>query len=238
MNEPIALKAYAAFAARYAALVDTKPHNAYYDRPAVLSLLPDIQGKQILDAGCGTGVYSEWLLNHGASVVGVDVSPEMLSHAQQRVGDRCSLHQADLGQPVPFLADQSFDLVISALVLHYIADWSIPFAEFHRVLRPGGLLIFSTGHPQNDMRYSISKNYFEIEKVSMFWRFGGDPIEVPWFRQPLSAITEWLWHAGFVIERLIEPRPTEEFKQADPKEYEQLTHEPGFMCFRARKDAV
>jgi 2-polyprenyl-3-methyl-5-hydroxy-6-metoxy-1,4-benzoquinol methylase len=64
-DKPVALDAYDALAESYAALVDTKPHNAYYERPATLSLLPDVRGKRVLDAGCGPGVYSEWLASRG-----------------------------------------------------------------------------------------------------------------------------------------------------------------------------
>lgn len=57
-EKPIALDAYEALAERYAALVDSKAENAYCERPATLSLLPDIEGKRVLDAGCGPGSYS------------------------------------------------------------------------------------------------------------------------------------------------------------------------------------
>jgi 2-polyprenyl-3-methyl-5-hydroxy-6-metoxy-1,4-benzoquinol methylase len=54
-TRPIALEAYEELAESYAALVDTKPHNALYERPATLSLLPEVRGKRVLDAGCGPG---------------------------------------------------------------------------------------------------------------------------------------------------------------------------------------
>jgi hypothetical protein len=54
---------YDELAEAYAARVETKPHNAYYERPATLSLLPDVKGKRVLDAGCGPGVYTGWLVN-------------------------------------------------------------------------------------------------------------------------------------------------------------------------------
>ena len=41
-------------------------YNAYYDRPTVLSLLPRVQGKRSLDIGCGPGLYTAWLIEHGA----------------------------------------------------------------------------------------------------------------------------------------------------------------------------
>ena len=89
MNEkPIALDAYNTLADAYASVVDTKPHNAYYERPATLSLLPDVNAKIVLDAGCGPGVYSEWLVDHGAKVTGVDASPPMVELAKRRLAGR------------------------------------------------------------------------------------------------------------------------------------------------------
>jgi 2-polyprenyl-3-methyl-5-hydroxy-6-metoxy-1,4-benzoquinol methylase len=69
MDKPLALEAYEQLAEAYAARVDTKPHNAYYERPATLSLLPDVTGSTVLDAGCGPGAYTGWLVQHGARVV-------------------------------------------------------------------------------------------------------------------------------------------------------------------------
>ena len=147
---PIARDAYDELAAAYAAAVDTKPHNAYYERPATLSLLPEVSGRRVLDAGCGSGVYSEWLLAHGAEVVGIDASPRMVDFARERTGGKATCHVADLGAPLPFLERESFDIVVSPLVLEYIADWRAVFAEFHRILRPAGHVVFSVTHPAFD----------------------------------------------------------------------------------------
>jgi hypothetical protein len=54
-RKPIALKAYEKLAEHYAAMIDTKPRNAYYERPATLSLLPSVHGKRVLGEGCGQG---------------------------------------------------------------------------------------------------------------------------------------------------------------------------------------
>src|SRR5262249_42346110 len=54
-EKPIALEAFNQLAEAYAARIDTKAHNAFYDRPAVLSLLPPVGGKRVLDAACGPG---------------------------------------------------------------------------------------------------------------------------------------------------------------------------------------
>ena len=86
-DKPIALDAYEILAESYASVVDTKPHNAYYERPATLSLLPEVNGKRVLDAACGPGVYCEWLLSRGAEVVALDASSRMVELAKQRVGN-------------------------------------------------------------------------------------------------------------------------------------------------------
>lgn len=233
---PVALDAYECLAERYAQRIATKPHNAYYERPTTLALLPDVNGLRVCDAGCGPGWYAKWLLDHGAEVVGVDASPKMIALARQRTSDRADLRVADMGKPLDFAADKTFDLVLSALAIHYVEDTAALFAEFSRILKPDGLFVFSTGHPFADYVYFRSDHYFATEQVSAWWKgFGGEPVEVSQFRCSLTTLTEALWYAGFVIERMIEPLPNEEFRQADPDHYAELMHFPVFVCVRARK---
>jgi ubiquinone/menaquinone biosynthesis C-methylase UbiE len=239
-KEPIALKSYEKIAEHYAAMIDTKPHNAYYERPATLSLLPSVRGKRVLDAGCGPGVYAQILVRRGAKVVGVDVSPKMLRLARERVGDKVELHLADMTKPMKFLKSNSFDIVISSLVLSYIRNISKPFKEFYRVLKRRGVLVFSEGHHFGD--YMIfkkkrkAKNYFETELVGMNWRGFGILVYIPTYRRPLSALLNPLIKAGFILDRILEPLPTEEFKKADPEHYRKLMRMPSFICVRARKE--
>lgn len=239
-DKPIALDAYETLAEAYAAVIDTKPHNAYYERPATLSLLPDVKGKRVLDAGCGPGVYAQWLTERGASVVAVDASPRMVELAKQRLGQRLGqtvdVRRADLSEPLAFLDSSAFDIVLSPLVLEYIEDWHKTFAEFYRVLRPAGHFVFSVTHPFSDYIHFESNNYFATELVGCEWR-GFTPVRVhmPSFRRSLGAILNPLIEAGFSLERIVEPKPTKEFKEADPKDYEELSRLPGFLCIRARK---
>lgn len=235
-KEPIAQAAYDALAERYAALVDTKPHNAYYERPATLSLLPDVRGRRVLDAGCGPGTYADWLANQGAEVVAFDANPTMVRLARERLGDRAQVLRADLEQPLSFLTDATFDVVVSPLVMDYVEDWAAAFAEFYRVLKAGGHLVFSMEHPYAKFDdHRETSNYFRVELVEYQWTGFGVPVRVPSYRRPLSAVIEPLLAAGFVLERLLEPLPTEEFREKEPEEYEELIRRPGFMCVRARK---
>ncbi|MCW4036405.1 MAG: methyltransferase domain-containing protein [Candidatus Bathyarchaeota archaeon] len=233
----VAYDAYERLADAYAEQVDTKPHNAYLERPATRSLLPNVEGKQVLDAGCGPGSNSEWLVKHGAEVVAFDASPRMVEHARERLGDSVDVRLHDLREPLSFLGDDSVDLVLAALVMDYTEDWVPVFREFMRVLRGDGALVFSVGHPAFDFVKDIGmRDYWSVERVEMWWRTWGEPVLVPSYRRPLQAITDALHDAGFLLERLVEARPTEAYRDADPEGYEEVSGHPSFLCIRAIPD--
>ncbi len=235
-KNPLAQSAYDALADAYAANIDTKPHNAYYERPATLSLLPDVGGKRVLDAGCGPGAHATWLLAHGASVVCLDGNGRMVERARQRLGEKVQVLQANLEEPLDFLEADSFDIVLCALVMEYIRDWVPVLAEFHRLLRHGGWLVYSISHPLADfLRWQETSNYFETELLELTWNGFGISVNVPFYRRSLAEVINPLIQSGFVLDRLLEPLPTEQFRQADPQEYEILMHKPEFICLRALK---
>jgi len=234
-DDPTARDAYDELADSYAADVRSNAYNAHLEFPATSSMIPDVAGKRVLDAGCGTGVYTEFLLDRGAEVVGVDASAEMLSHAREAVGDRADLRQGDLGDPLAF-EDDSFDGIVSALALGYVADWDALFAEFARVLRPGGFLVFSTGHPLDQFPLdeggepADAENYFEVERLTKDW-----DVPVPYYRRPFSAVVNPLLDNGFRLETVVEPQPTEGFRERLPERYEKESRYPVFLCVRARR---
>lgn len=234
-NRPLALDAYEFLADAYAARIDTKPHNAFYERPATLSLLPDVKGRRVLDAGCGPGVYSEWLLNRGAHVLALDASPRMVALARKRTSGKADVRIADLEAPLTFLPDGSFDVVLSPLVLEYVRDWRAIFAEFRRVLVGGGHLIVSVTHPFFDSTYFETKAYFDIELVHAEWSGFGPRVQMPAYRRSLEETLNPFVETGFIIESVLEPRPTAQFAAADPEHYEELMHRPCFLCIRAKK---
>jgi SAM-dependent methyltransferase len=234
-SKPLALEAYEALAQRYAAMVDRKAENALYERPATLSMLPPVAGKRVLDAGCGPGVYAEWLIRHGAEVVGVDVSPKMIRLARRRLGSGVSLHLADLDKSLDFLETETFDIVLCSLVLDYVEDWQGLFAEFNRMLKGFGVLVFSVGHPFMDYLGHTETSYYDTVLVEDTWTGFGIEVTVPYHRRSLSSVLTPLLKAGFTLEGVLEPRPGNDLKAADAKAYERLKELPGFLCVRARK---
>lgn len=110
----------------------------------LLDMLPlDLSGKRILDLGCGTGYFSQRLLERGAQVVCCDLSQPMLEQAKHRCGSESIVYQQGDAEALPF-DDQQFDYVFSSLALQWCQDLSLPLAQMRRVTRRGGEVLFST----------------------------------------------------------------------------------------------
>lgn len=225
---------YDDIADQYAARIDDRVWNTLYERPNTLALLPPVGGKDILDAGCGPGWYAERLVGRGARVVGVDRSARLIELARERLGDRARFHCADVSDMRGTVPDSSADIVVASLVLHYIADLRAAFAECARVLRVGGTLVFSTVHPVAEPGRHGGP-YLQTTLVEEHWPWLGT---MHFYRRPLSEITEPLVGAGFVIDRICEPMPSEELRAKDPTGYERLRRNPAFIFVRARKDEL
>jgi SAM-dependent methyltransferase len=219
---------YDAFAGEFLEHAADGFFNAHYDRPACLSLLGDVAGKRVLDAACGPGLYAAELARRGAEVTGFDQSPRMVRLCRERVaGGDFRVH--DLADPLTWLPDGSVDLVLCALAMEYADDRVAAMREFRRVLRPGGAAVISRPHPAGDwLRHGGS--YFDTRVIHETWSRGW---QVHYWLAPLEVTCDEIFRAGFLIERLTEPRPAPEAAALDPASYEQLTREPrGFMAFR------
>ena len=179
--------------------------NAHYDRPAVLAALGPVCGRQVLDAACGPGLYLRELLERGAEVTAFDASPVMVSLARQQTAGRVRIDQAALGKPLPY-PDDAFDLIVCALAIHYAGDRAAAFAEFCRVLRPGGAAVVSTQHPVMDWLRK-GGSYFQATLETDIWRMPSGDQPVHFWREPLSALCTAATDAGFLIGKVIEPVP-------------------------------
>lgn len=222
---------YDRMADEFLAHAEDGAYNAHYDRPAVLELLGDVAGLRVLDAGCGPGLYAQALLARGAEVVGFDASSAMVDLARDRVGARAEFRVARLDAPLPY-PDDSVDVVLCALAIHYVADRHATFAELHRVLRPGGAAVVSTQHPTTDWLRK-GGSYFDRVLETDTWRsLPAGRNEVRYWREPLSDLCTAATDSGFVIQRLVEPRAPEIMRERWPAEYDKLAQRPGFLALR------
>ncbi len=208
-------------------------YNAHYDRPAVLALLGEVEGWRVLDAGCGPGLYAEELLARGADVVAVDASEPMVELAQRRLGSRAVVRRADLNEPLPF-ADEEFDVVLCPLVIHHVDDRAATLREFFRVLRPGGRVVLSTQHPTTDWLRK-GGSYFDVREEVDVWDRDDTTYSVRFWREPLTSLCAAVAEAGFLIERLVEPLPTDSMRERWPETWQKLHREPGFLLLRLVK---
>ncbi len=219
----------------YASQVDTKPIHVYYERPSTWSLLPkQLNGLHILDIGCGSGWYAEQLLKAEANVTAIDASARMVELTQKRLHGQGRIIQANLENPLDFLDSETFDIILAPLVIHYVQDWNALMKELARVLKKNGLFIFSTHQPHETYHLFKLDNYFKSQIIEDFWPTLN--VTVKYYHHTFHDLTESLYQAGFLIERMIEPQPQEGLKQ-DPEMYKLITTRPWFLFVRAVKMA-
>ena len=222
---------YDAYSEAYAEHAEKSVTNALYDRPAIVDLAGDVDGKRVLDVGCAAGHLSALLAGRGADVLGVDASAGMVAVARRKFGDVARFEQADITRPLD-LADGSIDVVTASLVLHYLKDWGPALAEFRRVLKPGGVLVFSVHHPGEDWHWFEKDDYFRLELLEDDFGLGGIEHPVQFYRRPLSWTFDAVRNAGFAVDRLVEPMPAPAADEADPKWAATLRTKPRFLYFR------
>ena len=133
-------------------------------------------GQRALEVGCGTGIFLEAAATTGASIVALDLSADLLAQARARVAAagkvRLSLGNAE---QMPF-RDASFDAAYGSSILHHL-NIDSALAEVHRVLRPGGRIVFTEPNILNPQvavmfRLGLTKKYFGVSPDEMaFTRF-------------------------------------------------------------------
>ncbi|MEU5533722.1 class I SAM-dependent methyltransferase [Streptomyces sp. NPDC020362] len=232
LASPARVNDYDSFAEAYSALSETSLLNAYYERPAMLSLAGEVAGRRLLDAGCGSGPLFAALRDRGALVTGIDSSAGMVELARRRLGADAALHVADLSNPLPF-ADGAFDDVLASLVLHYLEDWGPTLTEMRRVLRPGGRLIASVQHPFVD--YAIQDPRPDYSATTSYTDDWANLVEqaapMTFWRRPLHAMTDAFTAAGFRLAVISEPQPDPAARELYPDDFLSLSTKMCFLFF-------
>ena len=172
--------------------------------PALLNLLGDVSGKQILDAGAGNGYLSRMLAQMDATVTAVEPADGPFHYMQQREADEpigLRLLQQDLSTMDQF--EDEFDAVIANMVLLDIADFRPAIANCLRATKPGGAFIFSLEHPFTDVA-DRAEGPFKVTDYfteRAFSRAIGHN-----FHRTLETYIDALADNGAVVERIKEPR--------------------------------
>ncbi|WP_087112769.1 class I SAM-dependent methyltransferase [Parendozoicomonas haliclonae] len=227
---------YSEYAEQYDQAVQDNIYNAHFERPSLQALLPEIRGLNVLDLGCGTGVYAQYLLDQGADAVTcIDYSEAMVDLVRSKLGEKVTAYAQDISLGLPQEETGSYDLIICPLVLHYLEDLNPLFQDVYRVLKPGGVMVFSMHHPLADFEYSQTGNYFDRELVTQEWDTVGKPLEVKFYRRSLSELTDAITSSGLVITRISEGQVSDKVKELSESAYNFLSRNPNFIFVRCQK---
>ncbi|CCX38900.1 methyltransferase domain protein [Clostridium sp. CAG:1013] len=182
-------------------------------------LLPDFQGKTVLDLGCGYGWHCIYAAEHGAThVTGVDLSEKMLEVAREKTRFPQVEYLRGAMEDVDF-PEASFDVVFSSLAIHYLPSFQDFVDKAGRWLKSGGDLIFSVEHPiftaygtqdwyrdqeGNILHFPVDRYFYEGERKANF--LGEDVVK---YHRTLTTYLDTLLTHGFSLRRVVEPQPPE-----------------------------
>lgn len=224
---------------RYMLLDEDLTHIRHYEKPAMISLLPDVTGRTALDVYCGRGLYSAHLCAQGArQVIAVDPTEAMLDLTRGRCREGgVQAEQGDFIAGLAGVADASVDLIVSSLSLGYAEDIGAAFAQLRRVAATGAALVFSVSHPMADwlhVQTNRPDSYFDTSLIDMHWcGFNQSAPFIDQYRRSLSDLLMPLLRAGFRLTTILEPEPPEEMRQVSPEQYASFRRAPGLLCIRA-----
>ena len=182
-------------------------------------LLPQFSGKRVLDLGCGYGWHAIYAAQNGArEVVGIEISEKMLAVAAEKTKFSNIRYEKMAIEDISF-PQNSFDIIISSLALHYVADTNAVYKKAGKILVSGGEFIFSVEHPVftafgsqqwhkdnegNILHWPVDNYFAEGSRRAIFL---GQLVTK--YHRNLTSYINGLIKAGFAITSLIEPTPPE-----------------------------
>jgi len=213
-----------------------------------LKLLGSVEGKRILEIGCGGGQNAIAFARQGAITTGLDLSDKQIEFAKrlaEEEGVKVDFVRGDMTD-MKEIESESQDFVYTAVSLCY-TPIEKTFKEVYRVLNPGGKFVFSDIHPFYDVfseeDFTLQNTYFRSDFHEWDWEYldgsewKGTPCSGYYYK--VSDFINALIDSGFILERVLEPEPVEKDILSDyTKDYplERLRMIPGTIIFVARKE--
>ncbi|EQC2292917.1 TPA: class I SAM-dependent methyltransferase [Listeria innocua] len=185
-------------------------------------LLPDFNGKTVLDLGCGFGWHCIYAADHGAKkVVGIDLSERMLTEAKQKTTSNAVNYKQKAIEDMDN-EPEMYDVIRSSLAIHYVASFQDICKKVHTNLKTGGEFIFSVEHPVftadgrqdwytdetgNKLHWPVDRYFNESIRTTHF--LGED---VKKYHRTLTTYIQTLLQNNFELKSVIEPEPAPELK--------------------------
>lgn len=204
-----------------------------------LKLLGRVEGKRVLDLGCGTGHNAIALARAGAKVIAVDPSADQVASARaacEREGVKVELHHAPLAE-LAFVRADTIDAVVSAYGLVAVDDIDRVFRQVDRVLKPEHHFVLSLPHPAfalvdaDQPERRSGRSYWDTAPIT------GAEGQAPDLPRTISALFTSLGRANFRVDTLLEPEPVSGAPRSRGwrPAMEQV---PATLVLRARKQGI
>ncbi len=222
--------------------------NEVVEMPAIYAALPNLEGKRVLDLGCGSGNNCMKAIELGASYVkGIDISSKMINLAMQENKSEKITYQVLAMEDISSLKEK-YDVIISSLAFHYVEDYDHLLNDIYNLLNDKGILIFSQEHPLStgtilneacqgssklklgDKEYKLISDYNINGPRTINWL----DCEVIKYHRNFSILINGLIDHHFKLCKIIEPIATDENLKKNPK-YQNQLNMPYFMIIVAQK---
>lgn len=239
---------------------DGEAYKRYVLDPLMFGLVGDFKNKSVIELGCGNGYLAPKFLQEGvSSLVMIDISEHNLRYAAEKCADpRVGFLEQDATKPWK-LHNEAYDVVYSNMMLNEVENIKTPIAEACRILRPGGVFVFSVTHPAWDLyMFAQEKTGSPSKKIkglsgyfkrgyakflmggdsrtnpSLIEKYQGEPFEVEHFQRPIQDYFDQLVGAGFSVKRMIEPELNEEILRNNPRFADYSDNPIGlvFYCYK------
>ncbi len=135
---------------------------------------------KVLEIGCGTGYFTKEIVKTGVSVTAIDISPELLTIAEEDIKDKNVTFVIENAYEMSF-EDNSYDSIVGSSVLHHL-DIEKAVSEMYRVLKPGGTIFFTEPNMMNP-QIALQKNIPALKR-----KLGDSPDETAFFRWSLNKL--------------------------------------------------
>ncbi len=227
--------------------------NNFTELPSMLEALGDLNGKMLLDIGCGPGIHAREYVLRGAMVTGVDVTSGMVEMAREYC-PTATFHPATT-YDLPF-GDDSFDLVTASLMVFHLDDPARAFKEVKRVLKDNGKFLYSDLSPfylargnnrdganiyralghirdQASGEIQVFQGNFEEDIVDEVPLVSGATVKC--YRRMFGSNVRIIAEAGLALVDYRNCFPTSEFEAVRPEAYQILKSMPPYCIYVTEK---
>lgn len=231
-----------------------RPH-LFIEKPAMFAKVPDLKGKTALCLGCGSGEECGFLIKKNPKkLIGIDLSSELISIAKKSI--RSARFYTMDAEDLKF-KDNSFDFIYSSLVLKYFKSWSKVLREVYRVLKNGGVFLFSNFHPVKWSAYkkanplnkstSVILGYEKSNKGCKQIIYGNylnttihkevwvTDSSLYFYTKPISKMFKEITNSGFIVTDIDEPKAIPETKKYYYNYWLKNQKIPSFIIFECVK---